>query len=111
MKDLWIETPWHDWLSISARHLDRLFKEHLKAGFLDTYRNIRLNHARRLLEQSPLSISEVAFATGFSSPGHFSRCFKQAFAAGPKELRTRFSSQSQGFSFKEDGTDKSRMKK
>lgn len=88
---------------ISPRHLDRLFKEHLQAGFLETYRSIRLSHARRLLEQSPLSISEVSFATGFSSAGHFTRSFKASFGTGPKQLRTRFSSQSKDFSFKEGG--------
>ncbi|MEQ8481795.1 MAG: GlxA family transcriptional regulator [Hoeflea sp.] len=79
---------------ISMRHLDRLFAAHLNAGFLETYRRIRLAHARRLLEQSPLSISEVAFATGFSSAGHFSRSFRAAFGFKPSALRHRISSQS-----------------
>ncbi|MBU1304761.1 MAG: GlxA family transcriptional regulator [Alphaproteobacteria bacterium] len=77
---------------VSVRHLDRLFATHLKTGFLDTYRAIRLKHARRLLEQSPLSISEVAFATGFSSAGHFSGSFKNAFGVTPKAARKKLSS-------------------
>ncbi|WEX74483.1 GlxA family transcriptional regulator [Sinorhizobium numidicum] len=72
---------------ISPRHLDRLFAEHLQSGFLETYRQTRLRHARRLLEQSPLSIAEIAFATGFSSPGHFSRAFKAFFAQTPARCR------------------------
>ncbi|WP_420410500.1 GlxA family transcriptional regulator [Hoeflea sp.] len=79
---------------ISVRHLDRLFATHLKAGFLDTYRRIRLDHARRLLEQSPLSVSEVAFATGFSSAGHFSRSFRELFGITPTAIRQKISSQS-----------------
>ncbi len=71
----------------SARHLDRLFASHLGEGFLDTYRNIRLKHARRLIEQSPLSVTEVAFATGFSSAGHFSRAFSTLFGPSPTALR------------------------
>lgn len=74
----------------SARHLDRLFTSHLKSTFLETYRAIRLDHARRLLEQSPLSIAEVAFATGFSSAGHFSGCFKARFGQTPNAMRQRF---------------------
>lgn len=77
----------------SARHLDRLFATYLKTSFLDTYRAIRLDHARRLLEQSPLSIAEVAFATGFSSAGHFSGCFKARFGHTPNALRTKISSE------------------
>lgn len=72
---------------ISPRHLDRLFAEHMPAGFLESYRNIRLDHARKLLEQSPLAISEVAFATGFSSASHFSRAYKQRFGIQPKSVR------------------------
>lgn len=74
---------------VSPRHLDRLLKEHRGAGFLETYRAIRLNHARRLLQQSPLSISEIAYATGFSSPAHFSNAFKSLFAETPGSLRHR----------------------
>lgn len=73
----------------SVRHLDRLFSTHMKEGYLDTYRNIRLMHARRLIEQSPLSVTEVAFATGFSSAGHFSRAFSTLFGLTPNALRRR----------------------
>jgi transcriptional regulator GlxA family with amidase domain len=72
---------------ISSRHLDRLFREHRQSTFSDTYRDIRLSHARRLLEQSPLSISEIAYATGFSSAAHFSNCFKKVFGQTPKSVR------------------------
>jgi transcriptional regulator GlxA family with amidase domain len=72
---------------ISSRHLDRLFNEHLGSGFLETYRKIRLDHARRLLEQSPLSIAEIAYATGFSSAGHFSRAFRALTGKSPGSFR------------------------
>ncbi|WP_417668254.1 GlxA family transcriptional regulator [Roseibium sp.] len=72
---------------VSSRHLDRLFTEHLQAGFLETYRRLRLEHARQLLRQSPLSVSEIAYATGFSSSGHFSRCYCDLFGHSPRETR------------------------
>lgn len=75
---------------ISARHLDRLFATEIGAGFLDTYRSIRIRHAQRLLEQSPLSIAEIAFATGFSSAGHFSRAFKAGTGKTPRAFRLKF---------------------
>ncbi|WP_147181137.1 GlxA family transcriptional regulator [Ciceribacter naphthalenivorans] len=74
-------------VGLSPRHLDRLFAEHLKVSFHATYLRIRLDHARRLLEQSPLSISELAFATGFSSASHFSRAFREHFGVTPKSAR------------------------
>ena len=72
---------------ISPRHLDRLFADHMGSGFLETYRQIRLRHARRLLQQSPLSVSEIAFATGFSSAAHFSTAYRKLFARPPSSDR------------------------
>ena len=74
---------------VSARHLDRLFGEQLRRGFLDTYREMRLDHGRRLVEQSPLSIAEIAVATGFSSAGHFSTAYKSRFKRTPRKERGR----------------------
>ncbi len=72
---------------MSPRHLDRLFAQHLDASFVATYKRVRLQHARRLLQQSPLSISEIAFATGFSSVGHFSRVYRSLFGTSPSAAR------------------------
>ncbi|GES41542.1 AraC family transcriptional regulator with amidase-like domain [Rhizobium sp. ERR 922] len=72
---------------VTPRHLDRLFASHLGSTFLDQYRLIRLRHARRLLEQSPLSISEIAIATGFSSGAHFSRAYRSLYGMAPSETR------------------------
>lgn len=72
---------------VTPRHLDRLFAAHLGSTFLDQYRRIRLQHARRLLEQSPLSISEIAIATGFSSGSHFSRAYRNLYGIAPSETR------------------------
>ncbi len=72
---------------VSPRHLDRLFAGLMQSSFLLEYRKIRLDHARRLLQQSPLSISEIAFATGFSSAGHFSRSYRAAFGEAPGSHR------------------------
>ena len=74
---------------VSVRHLDRLFQDHRGKSFQETYREIRLRHGRRLLMQSPLSISEIAYATGFSSPSHFSNAFKQLFEDTPGSIRRK----------------------
>lgn len=76
-------------VGLSPRHLDRLFTMKLKRGFLATYRRIRLQHAHKLLDQSPMSISEIAFATGFSNASHFSRVFQDHFGIRPKRARMK----------------------
>lgn len=72
---------------ITPRHLDRLFHGHMRSTFVTEYRRLRLDHARRLLQQSPLSVSEIAFATGFSSAGHFSRSYRERYNQSPREAR------------------------
>ncbi len=74
---------------MSPRHLDRLFAVHLRSTFVSVYRDMRLQHARQLLRQSPLSVSEIALATGFSSPSHFSRTYRARYGAPPRDHRTR----------------------
>lgn len=72
---------------MTPRHLDRLFSEHAGTSYAAEYRRLRLEHARRLLQQSALSISEIAISTGFSSAGHFSRLYRQTFGHPPREAR------------------------
>lgn len=74
---------------ITPRHLDRLFSSHANTSFATEYRRLRLEHGRRLLQQSALSISEIAISTGFSSAGHFSRLYRQAFGVAPREARQK----------------------
>lgn len=74
---------------ISPRHLDRLFADFRGTTFLADYRRIRLDYADKLVRQSTLSISEIAFATGFANPSHFSRAYREQFARTPRATRMR----------------------
>ena len=49
-------------------------------------RNIRLNKAKEMIHRKELSISEISYQVGFSSPAYFSRCFKEEFGYAPSEL-------------------------
>jgi DNA-binding response OmpR family regulator len=51
-------------------------------------RTLRLRHAEKLLlEQSDLSISEIAYASGFNSPAYFTRVFQSEKGMSPSEFR------------------------
>lgn len=50
-------------------------------------RSIRLNQAVHLLNQSNLTISEIAYQVGFSDPNYFSRTFQSTFGKSPSDLR------------------------
>jgi len=47
----------------------------------------RLNHALHLLTNLGKTVSEAAFESGFESPSHFSRAFRQRFGAAPLALK------------------------
>ncbi|NOD93953.1 helix-turn-helix domain-containing protein [Ruegeria sp. HKCCD4884] len=72
---------------ISHRQLDRLFATYIKKTPALYYRDIRLDRARGLVTQTELPIAEVALASGFSSPVHFSRAYKERFGLPPTRDR------------------------
>ena len=74
---------------VSERQIDRLFADHLGRSFRQQYRLLRLAHARLLLEQSVLSMTQVAVATGFNNASHFSRSFRLHYGLSPRALRGR----------------------
>lgn len=48
-------------------------------------RKIRLNHAAKLLAETNLSVAEVCYSVGFSTPKYFAKCFKDQFGQNPSE--------------------------
>lgn len=76
-------------LGVSARHLRRLFAEHLGASPDQLARSRRAHFARRLLDDTDLTIAEVAFASGFGSVRQLGRACTDVFGAAPTALRAR----------------------
>jgi len=72
---------------VSHRQLDRLFATYIRKSPALYYRDIRLDRARGLVTQTELPIAEVALASGFSSPVHFSRSYKGRFGLSPSQDR------------------------
>lgn len=56
---------------------------------VELIRTLRLRHARGLLTTTERSISEIAYATGFSTPAYFTKCFRDAYGKTPSEMRSR----------------------
>lgn len=50
-------------------------------------RQVRLEKARSLLRNESLSISDVAYLTGFNTPSYFSNCFKTVYGKSPSQYR------------------------
>lgn len=73
--------------AISARHLRRLFLEHVGATPAAIARSRRAHLARRLLDDTDLSIIDIAFAAGFRSLRQMNRTMREIFHAAPSQLR------------------------
>jgi AraC family transcriptional regulator of adaptative response / DNA-3-methyladenine glycosylase II len=76
-------------LGLSARHLRRLFREQIGVTPVQLARSSRAHFARRLLDDTDLSITEIAYASGFGSLRQFNRTLSAIFRATPRELRAR----------------------
>jgi AraC family transcriptional regulator, regulatory protein of adaptative response / DNA-3-methyladenine glycosylase II len=76
-------------LGVSARHLRRLFHEQVGVTPLQLARSSRAHFARRLLDDTDLSVTDIAFASGFGSLRQFNRTVGEIFRATPRELRAR----------------------
>jgi AraC family transcriptional regulator, regulatory protein of adaptative response / DNA-3-methyladenine glycosylase II len=76
-------------IGVSARHLRRLFLRYLGASPDQLARSRRAHFARRLLDDSDLSILDIAFASGFGSLRQFNRTIREVFRASPTDLRDR----------------------
>ncbi len=72
---------------LSSRQLNRLFQSRLGRSAMRYYRELRLEKAQSLLRNSPLSLTEIALATGFASSAHFSRVFAAQFGQPPSSYR------------------------
>lgn len=73
----------------SPRHLVRLFEKHIGASPDFVARARRAHLARRLLDESDLSITNIAFASGFSSLRQMNRVMRELFGFSPSELRAK----------------------
>jgi AraC family transcriptional regulator, regulatory protein of adaptative response / DNA-3-methyladenine glycosylase II len=74
-------------LGLGSRHLRRLFAEHVGASPASLQRTHRVHFARRLLDETSLPVTEVAFAAGFESVRRFNDAIRATFHRAPRELR------------------------
>jgi signal transduction histidine kinase/ligand-binding sensor domain-containing protein/CheY-like chemotaxis protein/AraC-like DNA-binding protein len=74
-------------VGLSRVHVHRKLKELTHQTTKNFIRNIRLKQAASLLVRNNLSVSEVAYATGFISLSHFSNAFKDFYGVSPTEYR------------------------
>lgn len=78
-----------DRVGISARQVERLFREQIGASPKAFYLSLRLARARILLRQTINPILAVAVECGFGSTSHFSHAYKREFGIAPTDERRK----------------------
>jgi transcriptional regulator GlxA family with amidase domain len=74
-------------VGLSTRQLERLFRRYLNRSPKRYYMELRLQKARNLLLQTDMSVINVALACGFTSPSHFSKCYRAQYQTTPYRER------------------------
>jgi AraC-like DNA-binding protein len=75
-------------LGLSTSHFRHLFREVTGTPFSKYLSSLRLEKAKEMIvEDSFISINEVATACGFSAASHFTRAFSARFSVSPTEMR------------------------
>ena len=74
-------------LGIGPRHLHRLFIQHVGASPLAVAQTRRLHFAKRLIDDTRLSMTDIALASGFGSLRRFNDAFRNTYGRAPRDLR------------------------
>jgi len=74
-------------LGVSERHLRRVTESELGVSPIELAQTQRLLLAKRLLRDTALSLTEIAFASGFGSVRRFNALFKSRYGLNPRAVR------------------------
>ena len=82
-----------DQLGVTTRHLAELFTNHLGASAKTVARTRRLQFAKKLIDETSLTMTEIALSSGYGSVRGFNDHFVQTYSRSPGSLRkTRLAS-------------------
>ncbi len=76
--------------NMSEVSFSRFIKKHTGFNFVETLNEIRLGHVSRMLIDTNLTISEVAFCCGFNNMANFNRIFKRKKGLTPNKFRKTY---------------------
>jgi transcriptional regulator GlxA family with amidase domain len=73
--------------NVSPSHFFALFKRRIGSAPIDYFTRLRMQRACHLLEQTSLSVKEIAAELGYDDPFYFSRVFKSVNRMAPSDYR------------------------
>ena len=76
-------------LGVNADYFSHLFKKETGITFTNYLTEMRIEHAKRLLENTDSSVIDISYDTGFNTPSHFHKTFKKLTGFSPNEYRKK----------------------
>ena len=72
---------------MNTNKLMNLFKKIFGQSIFEFIGQLRMDHAKELLYEGDLMITEIARTVGYKNPNHFSSAFKKRFGFNPSAVR------------------------
>ncbi|XID94931.1 response regulator [Paenibacillaceae bacterium WGS1546] len=76
-----------DTFFIHANYFSRLFKELCGISFSDYLTEVRMEHAKRLLQDPSIPIQQIGYLIGYETPSYFSSVFRKRCGVSPSQFR------------------------
>lgn len=74
-------------MGCNRSHMFRVFKEENGVSVQEYLKSVRMEHARNMMEQTEMSVTEIMYSCGFDDLPNFSRQFKNHFGVSPGAVR------------------------
>ena len=74
--------------NMSSNSFCRFFKQKTQKTFTFFLNELRIGHAKKLLQNENYSIKDICYECGYNNPVHFFNIFKRIVKQTPKEFRT-----------------------
>ena len=76
-----------DEVAVSPNHFSAVFSQECGQSFIEYLTSVRIEHAKKLLNETDMRSSDIAYEVGFNDPHYFSFIFKKNTGFSPKEFR------------------------
>jgi two-component system response regulator YesN len=83
-------------VGINPFYLSHLFRKEMGISFLEYLTSVRLSIAKKLLQQTNLSIIEICLEVGYQDPSHFAKVFRKKEGIRPTEYRKNLIERNRG---------------
>ncbi len=76
-------------IGFSSFYFTKLMKEYMSMSYIDYITSLRVEKAKRLLEETEMTVKDVGVAVGYENANYFTRVFKRVVGISPKQYKCK----------------------